>query len=87
MGRRRDPPRVSSAPFQLSGVVIGGVLARFVGVMLGVRAVAMRYMGMVPGFFFVSGGMMLRRHAMVLRGTFMMFGCFQMVLFAFFRHG
>ena len=68
-------------------MVIGGVLTCFVGVMLGVRAVAMRDMGMVPGFFVISGGMMLGRFAMVLRGTLMMFGCLQMVLFAFFRHG
>lgn len=70
-----------------SGVVVGGELAGLFGVMLGVGAVAVRDVGVVAGILMVSGGMMVRRFAMVFRGVFVMFGGFQMVFFTFFRHG
>lgn len=44
-------------------------------------------MGMVARLFMVTGGVMLRRVAVVLRGLFVMFGSFQVMLFTFFRHG
>ena len=68
-------------------MVVRGVLAGFFGVMLGMSAMAVRYVGVVAGLFVVAGGVMLSRHTMVLRGVFVMLGSFQMVLFAFFRHG
>jgi hypothetical protein len=87
--RRRDPPRIPSAPCVLCGcgVVIGGVLARLIGVMLGVSVVAVRDVGVVVRFLVVSGGVMLSRGAMVFRGMLVMLGGFQMVFFTFFRHG
>jgi hypothetical protein len=61
-------------------VVVRSVLAGFFGVMPGVGAVAVRYMGVVAGLFVISGRGVLGRHAMVLRGVLVM-------LFTFFRHG
>ena len=69
------------------GVVIGGVLARLIGVMLGVSVVAVRDVGVVVGFLMVSAGVMLGCGAMVFRGMLVMLGGFQMVFFTFFRHG
>jgi hypothetical protein len=69
------------------GVVIGGMLARLFGVMFGVSTVAVRNMGVVAGFLVVSGGVMLGSGAMVFRGMLVMLGGFQVVFFAFFRHG
>jgi hypothetical protein len=71
----------------LCGVVIGGVLARLIGVMLGVSVVAVRDVGVVVGFLVVSCGVMLGCGAMVFRGMLVMLGGFQMVFFTFFRHG
>ena len=68
-------------------VMVRAMLAGFFGVMLGVSAVAVRYMSVVAGHFVVAGGMMRGCFAMVLRGMFVMLGCFQMVFLAFFRHG
>jgi hypothetical protein len=68
---------------RLRGVVVSAMLPRLSGVMPGVRAVAMRDMGVVAGLFVVSGGVMLGRHAMVLRGVLVMLGGFQVVLFTF----
>jgi hypothetical protein len=62
------------------------MLAGFVGVMLGVRVMAMRYMGMVARLFMISRGVMLGRGAMVFRGVLVMLGGFQVVIFTFFRH-
>ena len=63
------------------------MLARLFSVMFGVSGMAMRDVGMVPGLFVISGGVMLGRCAMVFRGMLVMFGSFQVVLFPFFRHG
>lgn len=68
-------------------VQVGGVLARLPGMVLGVGMMTMRYMGMVMRLLMIAGGMMLGSSAMVLRGVLVMFSSFQMVLFAFFRHG
>jgi hypothetical protein len=67
--------------------MIRAVLAGLFGVMLGVGGVAMRYVGMVAGLFVISGGVMLSRHAMMLRGTFVVLSGSQVVFFTFFRHG
>lgn len=67
-------------------MVIRGMLARLFGVMLGVRVMAMRYVGMVARLFMISSGVVLRRGAMVFRGVFVMLGGFQVMLFTFFRH-
>lgn len=66
--------------------MIRGVLAGFIGMMPGVGAVAVGNMGVVVRLFVISGGMMLRRGAMVFRGMLVMLGGFQVVLFAFFGH-
>lgn len=66
--------------------MIRGVLARLVGMMVGVGFVAVRDVGVVARFFMVSGGVMLGCGAMMLRGMLVMLGGFQMVVFAFFRH-
>ena len=63
------------------------MLAGFFGVMLGVRVMAMRDVGMVAGLFMISGGVMFGRCAMMLRGMLVMLGGFQMMFFTFFRHG
>ena len=63
------------------------MLAGLFGVMLGVRLMAMRDVGMVARFFVISSGVMLGGAAVVLRGVLVMFGSFQVVLFTFFRHG
>ena len=63
------------------------MLARLFGVVLGVGMMAMRDMSMVAGFFMISGSVMLGRCAMVFRGVLVMIGGFQMMFFAFFRHG
>jgi site-specific recombinase len=62
------------------------MLARFVGMMLGMCMMAMRHVGMVTGCLVVSGGVMLGCGPMVFRGVFVMLGGLQMVLFTFFRH-
>jgi len=67
--------------------VIRRVLARLIGVMLGMGMMAMRDVGMVAGFFFISGSVMLGRGAMVFRGMLVMFRGFQVMVLAFFRHG
>jgi hypothetical protein len=63
------------------------MLARLFGVMLGVGGMAMRDVGMVAGFFMISGGVMFGRGAMMFRGVLVMLGCFQVVMLMFFRHG
>ena len=63
------------------------MLARLIGVMLGVRAMARRNVGMVASLFMISGSVMLGSGAMVFRGMLVMIGGFQMVFFTFFRHG
>jgi hypothetical protein len=68
-------------------VLIRGVLAGFFGVMAGVGSMAVCYVGVVACFFVVARGVMLGCGAMVFRGMLMMLGGFQMVFFAFFRHG
>ena len=68
-------------------VVTGGMLAGFFGMMGRVHVVTMRDVGMMTGFHVISGGIVLGRGAMVFRSMFMMLGGFQVVLFAFFRHG
>jgi hypothetical protein len=68
-------------------VVIRGVLGGFFRVMLGMRVMAMRYVGMVVGLLMISRGVMLSGVAMVFRCVLVMLGGFQVVLFTFFRHG
>jgi len=63
------------------------MLARLFGVILGVRVMAMRDVGMVAGLFMISGGVMFGRGAMMFRGMLVMLGGFQMMFFTFFRHG
>jgi hypothetical protein len=63
------------------------MLARLLGMMGSVGVMAMRDMGMVAGFFFISRGVMLGRGAMVFRRVLMMFSGFQVVVLPFFRHG
>jgi hypothetical protein len=63
------------------------MLAGLARVMLGVSVVAMRDVGMVAGLFVISGSMVLGGGAMMLRGVLVMLGGFQVVFFAFFRHG
>ncbi len=55
--------------------------------MLGVGVMAMRYVGMVACLFMISGGVKFGGCAMMFRGVLVVVGGFQMVLFAFFRHG
>ena len=55
--------------------------------MLGMRMMAMRDVGMVAGFFFIPRSVMLSRGAMMFRGMLVMLGGFQVVFFTFFRHG
>jgi hypothetical protein len=63
------------------------MLARFLGVVLGMRVMAMRDVGMVAGLFMISCGVVLGSCAMMFRGMLVMICGFQMVFFAFFRHG
>jgi hypothetical protein len=63
------------------------VLAGLARVMLGMSVVAMRDVGMVAGFFVIPGSVVLGRRAMMLRGVLVMLGGFQVMFFAFFRHG
>jgi hypothetical protein len=63
------------------------MLAGFFGVMLGVRVMAMRDVGMVAGFLMISGSVMFGGGAMMFRGVLVMVGSFQVMLFAFLRHG
>jgi hypothetical protein len=63
------------------------MLACLFGMMLGVRVMAMRYVSMVASLFMISRSVMLGCGAMVFRGMLVVFGCFQMVFFAFLRHG
>jgi hypothetical protein len=66
---------------------ICSVLARLIGVMLGVSLMAVRDVGVVMSFIVISGGMVLGRCPVMLRGMLVVVGCFVVVLFAFFRHG
>jgi hypothetical protein len=68
-------------------MVIRGVLARLFGMVLGVRVVAMRDVGMVARLFFIPGCVMLGSGPVVFRGMLVMFSSFQMVVLALFRHG
>jgi hypothetical protein len=52
------------------------MFARLFGVMLGVRLMAMRDMGMVAGLFMISGCVMFGGGAMVFRGMLVMVGGF-----------
>jgi hypothetical protein len=63
------------------------MLAGLFGMVFGVGMVAMRNVGMVAGLFMISGGVMLGGGAMMFRRMLVMLGCFQVVLFTFFRHG
>lgn len=63
------------------------MLAGLFGMMLGVCVMSMRYVGMVAGLFVISCGVMFGRGAMMFRGVLVMLGCFQMMIFTFFRHG
>ncbi len=63
------------------------MLAGLFGMMFGVGMMAMRDVGMVSSLLMISGGVMLSGCAVVFRGVLVMLGCFQMVFFAFFRHG
>jgi len=67
--------------------MIRGVLARLFGMVLGVRVVAMRDVGMVASFFLIPRRVMLGSGPMVFRGMLVMFRSFQMVVLALFRHG
>ncbi len=49
--------------------------------------VAVCDVGVMPGFLVISSGMMFCGRATVASGVFVVFGCFGMVLGAFFRHG
>jgi hypothetical protein len=62
------------------------MLARLVGMVLGVRLMAMRDMGMVARLFFIPGSVMLSSGAMMFRGMLVMFSSFQVVVLPFFRH-
>jgi hypothetical protein len=66
---------------------ICGVLARLIGVMPGVSLMAVRDVGVVMSLIVVSGGVMLGRGPVMLRGMLVMVSCFVVMLFAFFRHG
>jgi len=61
-------------------VVTVEMLRRFVRVMGGVQHVSVGEMRMVGRFLVITGGMMLRGFAMVLRGCLVMLGCLVMVI-------
>jgi hypothetical protein len=66
--------------------MVGGVLAGFLGMMLGVGVMAVGDMGVVMSLLVIAGGVMFGGGAMMFRGVFVVFGGLQVVLFAFFRH-
>ena len=58
----------------------------FLGVMLGVQMMAIRYMRVMAGLFVIPRIVMVRRRAMVLRGVIVMFRCLAMMICALFGH-
>lgn len=50
------------------------MLARFLGVMRGVREMTMRYLGVMTGFMVIAGVVLLRGAPMMRSGVFVMFG-------------
>jgi hypothetical protein len=65
-------------------VIVGVVLARFRGVMLGLNVMTVGDVGVVAGFLMVSGFMMARGCAMVLGSVFVVICSFMMMLGGFF---
>ncbi len=63
------------------------MLAGFLGVMRGHVMVAVGDVGVMPRLLMISRGVMFRGRAVVASGMFVMFGCFDVVIGAFFRHG
>ncbi|HEV2572126.1 hypothetical protein [Methylocella sp. CPCC 101449] len=63
------------------------LLGRMLVMFGGMEAMSMRDLRMMRGLFVLAFVMMLRRFAMVLRGEFVMFGSFGVVIVDFFRHG
>ena len=61
-------------------MLVGVMLARFFGVMLGVDMVTLCDVRVMPGFLMVPGAVMLGGCAMVFRGVLVMLGSFQMML-------
>ncbi|SEB96785.1 hypothetical protein SAMN05443249_1596 [Beijerinckia sp. 28-YEA-48] len=52
----------------------------------GMKAMPMSDLGMMRSLFVLAGFVMLCRFAMVLRGEFVMFSSFRMMLVRIFRH-
>ena len=67
-------------------VVVGRMLARLFRVVLGMRMMTVRYVGVVTGFLMVPRGMVLGGGAVVFRGMLVMLSGFQVMLFTFFGH-
>jgi hypothetical protein len=67
--------------------VFGGVvLAGLLGMVGCVVQVALRYMGMVSGFFMMASLIVFRGGMVMFGGVFVVFGSFAVVLSGIFRH-
>jgi hypothetical protein len=67
-------------------VIVGVMLARFRCVVHRVAMMAVRNVRVMPGFLVVGLGVMLGCGAMMLRGVFVMFGGFQVMIGDLFGH-
>ena len=67
-------------------VIVGVMLARFRSVVHRVVVMAVRNVRVMSGFLVVGLGVMLGCGAMMLRGVFVMFGGFQVMIGDFFGH-
>lgn len=67
-------------------VLVGVMLARFLRVVRRVVVMALRDVRVVPGLFMVGVGVMFGRGAMMLRGVFVMFSSFQVMIGDLFGH-
>jgi hypothetical protein len=67
-------------------MVVGVVFAGFLRMMHRVDMMAVGHMSVVTGFVVVPRFMVLGCGEMMLRGVFVMFGCFLVMFSALFRH-
>jgi hypothetical protein len=67
-------------------VLVGVMLARLLGVMRCVIVMPRSDVRVVTGLFMVGVGVMFGRGAMMLRGVFVMFSSFQVMIGDLFRH-
>jgi hypothetical protein len=67
-------------------VLVGVMLARLLSVVRRVIVMPVRDMRVMTGLFMVAVGVLFGRGAMMLRGVFVMFSGFQMMIGDFFGH-